>query len=167
MYDPATVVYVFQRELARLHGERPKYGSIDAVMFLSERHATRIGDEIAFPIITVTGRPVEDALWKEDVFDLVASRWSDWNGARYVSTETENIASVIDSFTTIEHIPDQMCRQEMWSLEYRRYPYMRSMSYEQIRDQWDEIAIVGMLAFIKDAPVKGELGDKPWGGGDT
>lgn len=154
VYDPAMAVYVIQRVLTRLDGERLKYESIDAVMFLSERHATRIGDDVAFPIVTVTGRPVEEAIWKGEVLDFMASKWSGWTGARHISIETESAASVINSFTTIEHIPDQMRRQDKWHLEYRRNPYMRSWSYEQIRDHWDEVNIVGMLAFIKDAPVK-------------
>ena len=154
VYDPAITVYVIQRVLARLDGERPKYESIDAVMFLSERHATRIGDDVAFPIITVTGRSVEEALWKGEVLDFIAYKWSGWTGSRHISNETESAASVINSCTTIEHIPDQMRRHDKWSLEYRRNPYMRPWSYEQIRDHWDEVNIVGVLAFIKDAPVK-------------
>lgn len=154
VYDPAMAVYVIQKVLTRVDGKRPKFESIDAVMFLSERHASRIGNDIAFPIITVTGRPVEGALWKGEVLDFIASKWSGWTGARHISNDMESAASVMNSFTTIEHIPDQMRRHDKWRLEYRRNPYMRSWSYEQIRDHWDEVNIVGTLAFIKDAPVK-------------
>jgi hypothetical protein len=154
VYDPAIAVYVIQRALSRVKDERPKYESIDAVMFLSERQAIRSGDDIAFPIIAVTGRPVDEARWKGQVLDFIASKWSAWTGARHISNETESVESMINSFATIEHIPDQMHRQDKWHLEYRRNPYMRSWSYGQVRDHWDEIVIVGIFAFIKDAPVK-------------
>ena len=154
VYDPAMAVYVIKGALARLNGGLPKYENIDAVFYLSERHATRIGDDVSFAAITVVGTSVDEAPWKDDVLDFVVCKWSGWTGARRGSSETESAAEVINYFTTIDHVSDQMPRHELWRLEYRRNPYMRSWSYEHIRDRWDEVNIVGTLAFIKDAPTK-------------
>ncbi len=67
VYDPAMFACLTQHELARLENGQPKYEDIDAVLYLSERHATHIGGMIAFPIISITGRSVDTAEWKADV----------------------------------------------------------------------------------------------------
>lgn len=154
VYDPAVTVVVLQKALARFEGDVPMYESIDAVMYLTERHATQDGDDVAYPIITVTGPAMDDYPWKGDVLDFVVWKWSQWTGARFIPGNTADAAAFLNSFATIERIPDELRRHEAWSLAYRRNPYMRSWSYEKLRDHWDEVNIVGMLAFIKDAPVK-------------
>lgn len=154
VYDPAVVVFVIQKALARFDSNIPMYESVDAVLYLTERHATKDGNDVAHPIITVTGPAMEDSPWKGKVLDFVGWKWAQWTGARYIESDPADAAAVINSFATIEHIPDQLRRQDAWRLAYRRNPYMRSWNYEELRNHWDDVNVVGKLAFIKDSPVK-------------
>lgn len=150
IYDPATVAHLMQKELSRRDGDEPRYESIDAVMFLTERHATRVGNDVAFFVGTFAGQPMDDSPWKGEVLDEIGRRWSRWNGARVVPRDAE----AVNSFTTIDHVPDQMRRQDLWRLQYRRKPYMQPLSNEQMRDRWDECTVRSLFAFMKDSPAK-------------
>ena len=150
VYDPATITYLMQKELSRMDGEEPRYESIDAVMYITERHAMRVGNEVAFFVGVFPGRPMDDAPWKTEVLDEIGRRWSRWNGARALPSGPESAKS----FTTIDHIPDKMRRQDLWRLQYRRNPYMQTFSNEQVRDKWDECMVRSLFAFIQDSPSK-------------
>jgi len=106
VYDPAMAVFVIQRALARTKSDVPMYESVDAVLYLTERHAIRDGNDVAFPIITVTGPAMKDSLWKEDLLDFVGWKWAQWTGARYIAGIPTDAAIFVNSFMAIEHIPD-------------------------------------------------------------
>lgn len=150
VYDPAMFAYLIQHELARLENDQPKYANIDAVLYLSERHAMEISGNVTFPLIIISGRPIDGAAWKHDVLDFVAAKWSGWTGARHFVSEAETVRS----FETIEHIPERMRRQELWQLQYRRNPYMRTWSSDQLRDRWDDLIVRSLFTFLKDPPLR-------------
>ncbi len=160
VYDPAVTVFTISKALARRNGGKPKYESIDGVLYLTQRHALQDGKHLAHPMITITGPAMEDSPWKGDVLDLVGRKWSRWIGADYITREPSDVAAFVNSFTTIEHIPEQMQRQESWSLDYRRHPYMRSWSFDELRDYWDDMYVFGALAFIEGSPLKPIWDDK-------
>src|SRR5262249_32913896 len=120
----------------------------DAVMYLTERHATKDGHDVAFPIIVITASPVDGAPWKGELLDLVSTKWAAWSGVRHIAGKPE----AVKPFATIEHVPEQMARHDHWRLQYRRSPYMRSWSKEQLRDHWDEFTVVTMFAFLRNSP---------------
>lgn len=156
-YHPHLVASIIQKELIRQRDERSKgYNSIDAVLYLSERHVVRLDDQIAFPILSITTDAVECETWKNDVLDMITRKWSQWSGAssKYSATDSTSAHDYLDSFSTIEHIPDQMKRHEFWSLQYKRNPYMREWDYDQLLNCWDDVMLIGLLEFVKDSPIK-------------
>jgi hypothetical protein len=52
-------------------------------------------------------------------------------------------------FDLIEDISDQMSRSEMWYLEYRRDPYLRTLPVERLRVLFNRCVAVTSLTFIK------------------
>ncbi|KAF0185689.1 MAG: hypothetical protein FD160_498 [Caulobacteraceae bacterium] len=149
IYDPEMVAYIVQHLLLRQEKGAPLYPHIDAVIFLSERHAATIQRQIAFPMVSIEGASIEGALWKRDVTELFLVRWASWNGVPLYRADPRE-----QKFTTIDHIPEQMRRQEKWELDYRRNPYMAGYSDEQLRERFDEINCISTLAFIKGSPIK-------------
>jgi len=149
VYDPETVAYTLQRLLRRLENGRPFYSHIDAVIYLSERHAATINRLLAFPMLVVESASMENSPWKGQVADLVVARWGRWNGVPTVQAEP-----TAHEFSTIDHIPETMRRQEVWEPEYRRDPYMKGFTDEQVRERFDEVICISSLAFIKDSPLK-------------
>jgi hypothetical protein len=149
IYDPETVAYTVQRLLRRQENGQLLYPNIDAVMYLSERHAARVNELVAFPMLVLEGASMSSSPWKRQITDLVVTRWGRWNGV-----PTFDDGATAHKFSTIDHIPGKMRRQEAWELEYRRDPYMAGFTDEQVRERFDEAMCINSLAFIKDSPLK-------------
>lgn len=154
VYHPNLVSLIIQEALARQEEDDPKYKSIDAVLYMTERHGKPDGNNIAHPAVILPGPVMENCPWKNSVIDFLAQRWCHWEGARYIEVGPDGAEDIINEFTTIEHIPDQMRRQDAWRLAYRRNPYMRSWAYEKIRDHWDDVDVISLFASMKDSPIK-------------
>jgi hypothetical protein len=75
--------------------------------------------------------------------------WAEWNGAELYHSDLQT-----HKFQAVDHIPEQMKRQEHWELDYKRMPYMVSFTAEQLRERFDEIICITSLRFIKDSPLK-------------
>ena len=149
-----TKIELSKDELARQEDDVPKHKSIDAVLYMTMRHGRPDGNNIAHPVIIITGSVMENCPWKNIVLNFFVQRWCQWEGARYIEGDPADAETIVDSFTTIEHIPEQMKRYERWRLAYRRDPYMRSWTYEKLRDHWDEVYIMDLFAFIRNSPIK-------------
>jgi hypothetical protein len=126
-YHPEMMTYILSRALSRTENDEPKYANIDAMVFMSERHATVVGQQLTYPIVILFGK--RTAPWKENVVYRITRAWSVWNNARYIDI-SEKAIEALQGFSTIDVVPDRMRRQELWQLEYRRMPYMRSWSKE-------------------------------------
>jgi hypothetical protein len=150
IYSPEMVTYLVQQALARTRDGFPRYESIDAVLFITERHATVISKQLAFPIAIVLGQTMDDTAWKQNVVDRVADGWSAWNNVPTI--EGTDIGAL--SFSTIEPISNQMRRQDLWLLQYRRRPYMDRWTDEQIRSRWDEVVVLGIFSFLLGPPIR-------------
>lgn len=81
IYDPAMVGHLTQRILLRQENGCLRYQHIDAVIFITERHATALDDQIAFPILCIDGHSMTSAPWKSEVINVLMARWARWNGA--------------------------------------------------------------------------------------
>jgi hypothetical protein len=149
VYDPPMVAYTVQHLLRREENGAPLYPHIDAVIYLSERHATVMNGLIGFPMLLVEGPSIEASSWKRDITDLFLERWGRWNGIPTFQADPS-----AQKFEAIDHIPERMRRQELWELEYRRNPYMAQFTNDQVRARFDEVICITSLAFIKDAPLK-------------
>lgn len=149
IYAPEMVAYLVHHLLLRQRNGTPLYPNIDAVIFLSERHAAPVNRQIAFPILCIEGESIENAAWKRDVTETFLTRWAKWNGVPLHHSDPRT-----QKFTTIDHIPEQMKRYEQWELDYKRRSYMSDFTDEQLRERFDEITCVSSLAFIKDSPLK-------------
>lgn len=149
IYDPKLVAHIVHHLLLRQDKGELLYPHIDMVLFLTERHAAAVNGRIALPAVSIEGLPIERALWKRDVTNLVLARWAAWNNHPLFQAK-----GLGQDFTTIEHVPERMKRYEQWELDYRRNPYMRGNTDEQIRERLDEIMCVTSLAFIIASPHK-------------
>ena len=148
IYDPHTVSYILWHAVRRSNGDRALYEHVDGIMFLTQRHATVRTKKLIYPIVTVEGEGCYDDPWKANVIDLVARRWAARNG--YDDAE---IGSV-EEFSTIDHIPEKAPRYERWRTEYKRNPYLSGLTKEQLRDRFDEVAVMSALSMLKNSPVR-------------
>lgn len=149
IYEPQIVAFALQKALTRKDNGVFVSSDIDAVLYLTERHALVQDKLLVYPLLCVEGIGIEINKWKRDVMDFVVSRWEEWNGHPGIKRD----ASVTD-FSVIEDIPPKMRRQEKWELDYRRNPYLASLSEEQLRDIFDEISLSSLLVIHKESPEK-------------
>jgi hypothetical protein len=148
IYDPHTVAYILWHAVRREEGDRALYEHVDGVLFLTQRHATVRNNKLTYPVVTIEGMGCHDDPWKGDVLDLVAKRWGARNGDDVHELES------VEEFTTIDHIPEKAPRYERWRTEYKRKPYLRGLTKEQLRDRFDEVATMSALSMLKNSPVK-------------
>lgn len=148
-YDPNFVGYVLMHALSREEGGNLLYPHIDVVIYLTERHAAVLDGQVTFPSVIVESRQIEDAIWKSDVAQHLVAKWAKWNNSPLYVRDFE-----AQGFEAVDHIPDQMTRQGTWELAYRRQPYLRSYTREQLLDRFDELQIVFALGFTVDTPLQ-------------
>lgn len=148
IYDPHTVSYIIWHELRRARNGAPRYGNIDGVIYMSERHATQHENRVAFPVLCIEGVGLLEATWKRAPLKRFMSGWADWNGHPLYAADD------VKQFDAIEHVPDSMPRHDLWRLQYRREPYMQQLSKDALRDKFDETIFISNMSFLKGAPVK-------------
>lgn len=67
-------MHLLQKEIVRTKSGLLRYGSIDAVVFISERHATVVHDALICPITMVFGQSAQEEVWKQNVVDDLTKR---------------------------------------------------------------------------------------------
>lgn len=150
-YSPDAVGYAVAKELSRRNESGAiRNADIDVVVYFSERHATEIDGLVALPVLIIPGFGGDLAPWKVDVAEFLSARWTVWNGATAVSPDKAQLKD----FGAVEDIPRTMKRHELWSLEYRRRRYMRKWTDDELRDLWDAVMLISMLAFHKEPPMR-------------
>ena len=131
IYSPEIVAHIAGHALRKREAGTPMLGDIDGVLYFTERHATMINGQIAFPILHLQGPGVVAAPWKAEVISSALDRWSEFT--RSDLHEAEDVRQ----FEAIEAVPDTMKRHEYWALCYRRQPYLKGHTQGQLRDLWD------------------------------
>ena len=126
-FSPDVVLYAVQQKL-RSSGDRSRFPSIDAVVYISEKHAQKLQDgRIAFAVVQIMCSPAIAQRWKMEVIERVMQQWSEFRtGGAAVSGRPDQFESVVD-------VPSQMAHHEAWKLAYRRNPYLRGLTNEQLK----------------------------------
>jgi hypothetical protein len=150
VYSPEIVTRIVVHALRKHEAGKLMLGDIDGVLYFTERHATMINGQIAFPILHLQGPGVVSAPWKAEVISSALDRWSEF------TQSVLNDADDVRQFETIEAVPDTMKRHEYWALGYRRQPYLEGYTQRQLRDLWDEVMVVSVLNFTTGSPLRHE-----------
>ncbi|QFT63751.1 hypothetical protein [Roseivivax sp. THAF30] len=150
IYDPQNVAYITQKLLNETRSDNSiRLSSIDAVFFLTRRHATVHAGRIAFPFLCIESQSVENSSEKNDLIEIIIDRW-------FAKTKSYRIEKPDDNlkFTAIDIIPNRIKRYEKWELDYKRNRYMQSWSKESLQNTYNQLVAVGALNFVKGSPEK-------------
>jgi len=149
-YDPHTVSYILWEAVRWVQPDgSPRFAHVDAIIYFTERHATVVESLLTFPVTVVEGAGVYDAPWKSEVVSLIQRRWIRYCGYPELSVDDPQVTD----FTTIDHIPDKAPQHERWRTEYRRQPYLKGLTIDELRDRFDEIMLINTLSFLKSPPI--------------
>ncbi len=149
IYDPQSTAFVMAKTLRREGPQNGPLAGIDAVLYITQRHAQPIDGRVAFPIVIMFGPGCRDDEWKRLIVQEVVRRWADWQGLPYYDEKPK-----LDRFSTLEAIPQKMKRHELWRLQYRRNRYMRELSADALRDRFDEVIALQLLASHRASPLR-------------
>lgn len=149
-YDPETVLYIVSRAITQKRDDGCwRYGNIDVVVFISERHASPVSQHLAMPILIINAPSMGEHSEKDQTLNQFTEEWAHYNRLPLLG-----ISDKVPEFATMEHIPDEMARHEMWRLEYNRTPYMKHLTQEQIFNRFDETVVMMLLMTHIDSPMK-------------
>ncbi|WP_271612525.1 hypothetical protein [Bradyrhizobium sp. CCBAU 21362] len=126
-FSPDVVIYAVQQKFRRPGSAGQRFPHIDAVVYISEKHAQKLPDgRIAFAIAHIVCAPAIEQHWKIEIVDRILQRWSEFRtGSAAASGRPDGFASVVD-------VPPQMPRHEAWKLAYRRNPHLRPLTNRQL-----------------------------------
>lgn len=126
-FSPDVVIYAVQQKLRRPSSAGSRFPAIDAVLYISEKHAQKLPDgRIAFAIAQIICAPAIEQRWKARVIERIVEQWSEFRtGAQAVSGQASHFENVVD-------VPFQMPRHEEWKLAYRRKPYLRPLTDREL-----------------------------------
>ncbi|MGP9811828.1 hypothetical protein ACTZWT_09980 [Rhodopseudomonas sp. NSM] len=126
-FSPDVVMYAVHRKM-QPNESGIRFPHIDAILYFSEKHVQRLPDgRLAFAIVQVVGVPAERQRWKREVIEHLMQRWSEFR------TGSTAVIGNPDQFVSIEDVPPTMKRHEAWKLDYRRNPYLRSKTNQQLK----------------------------------
>jgi len=142
-FSPDVVMHAVHRKIKP--GESGlRFPHIDAVIYISEKHFQQLpAGRVAFAIVTVIGVPAIEQSWKTELVDLVAQKWSEFR------TGAAPVSGLPDQFESVDDIPESMTRPEAWKLAYKRNPYLRTQSDQQLRLYFHRCVALNSLAFLK------------------
>lgn len=146
-FTPQMVAAVIQRRMnvAPKDGQPPRFHEIDAVVYISEKHVTRLKNGMkAFGIVVFYGAGIKEQPWKEQFVHSVIRRWSDARTDGGFHSD-----QVAEPFVAVEDIPEKITNGESVRLAYRRNPIFRSLSNSDLRVRWNRNVALGMLSFVK------------------
>lgn len=141
-FSPDVVTYAVQQKF-RPTAAGPRFPHVDAVLYVSEKHAQKLRDgRIAFAIVQIVCAPAIEQRWKMAVVERIIRGWSEFRtGGAAVSGQADHFESVVD-------VPSRMPRHEAWRLAYRRNPYLRRLTDRQLMIHFHRC--VGFGALLSD-----------------
>ena len=149
LYHPDLVRHVSLKELNRKSNGELTRRHVDAVLYLTERHATLSKGKLVYPILIIEGNELRLSPWKSDLINFVIEKWSKWDGKHKLDAKIHP-----NKFETIEDVPEVMARSDWWRVHYRRNPYLRSLSNADLKEKFEENKVYSLMYSLKDCPFK-------------
>lgn len=144
-FTPDAVLHAIYKKTKRPESDRPRFSAIDAVLYISEKHYTKLPDgRVAFPVTIFEHASAVSNCWKKEIVDQVVREWSNWRSRGPVIPQDR-----FSEFDIVHDIPDQMKRHETWILEYARDPYMSALPVERLKIMFNRCVALNSLTFIK------------------
>lgn len=149
LYHPDLIRHVTLKELNRKSKGELSRKHIDAVLYLTERHATISEGKMVYPILIIEGNEFKQTPWKSDLLNFVIEKWAKWGGKQKLDVKIPP-----NKFETIEDVPEVMARSDWWRVHYKRNPYLRSLSDAELREKFEENQVCSLMYTLKGCPFK-------------
>ena len=123
-----------------------RFSDIDAVIYISEKHVQRLSDgHLGFGLGIFEAVGSTEQYWKVGLINLIVQRWSHYR------TGTPAVSKTLQDgeFDPIFDVPEQMKRYKVWKLAYKRNPYLRPLTNNDLRVHFQRCVGFNSLSFVK------------------
>lgn len=144
-FTPEIVAHALHAKMKQTGGGAPRFESIDAVLYISEKHFIQLPDgRAALPIAIHENLGMLQNEWKRPILDQLVAAWSEFRtgGPPEFSDDPRG-------FGTVEDIPDRMTRSDVWRLEYARDPYLQDLTIQDLRVFFQRTVAWNARTFVK------------------
>ncbi|MCR6736590.1 MAG: hypothetical protein NVV83_22015 [Afipia sp.] len=143
-FSPQVVLHSIHRKMKGPGGE-PRFPSIDAVIYITEKHYQMLPDgRMAFAIVIYGGASIVEQYWKSEFIDRVVQKWSHFRtGGDPVDRSHDG-----SGFEVVEDVPERMTRSDSWRLAYKRNPYLRGMTDQELKVHFNRCVALNSLSFV-------------------
>jgi hypothetical protein len=159
-FSPDVVMHSLRRKM-KPTDNGVRFPHIDAVIYISEKHFQRLPDgRIAFAIVIVGGVPAIEHPWKMGLMQQIAHQWSEFR------TGAGPVSGCPEQFQSVDDIPDKIKCHEAWKLAYKRNPYLRMLTDQQLKLHFHRCIALASLGLLKGnwpEPSQGESAVEPAG----
>jgi len=131
------------------------YKNVTSVWFMVENFSLKSGKGMKFlPSIVIDGPAAVDKPELTKILDILQSGWAAFNG---VPLATADIRKITDSYfiplSELEKANEPLKpRHEIWRIQYRSRPYLRSLSDEDVLNHGARLIKLMAPGFLKDGP---------------
>jgi len=127
-----------------------RFSEIDAIVYISEKHMTILPDgRLAFGIGVFENVGAINSPWKMEVVNRILTLWSSYRTGADVQDGREDI-----EFSVIDDISSYMKKSDLWTLEYKRDPYLQAVKIEILRFIYNRSLAILLLQGLKGAWAK-------------
>ncbi len=154
--SPELVSYRLRQLLTKTDGDgTPHYKNVTSVWFVLENFFLKSGKATKFlPSIVIDGAAAVDQPELTKILDILQSGWAAFNGVPFA---TADIREISDShFVPLSELEKEnkplKPRHEIWRMQYRSRPYLRSLSDEDVLNHGARLIKLMATGFLKDDP---------------
>lgn len=149
-YTPELLGFAIHGKMKASQPAQPRFSHIDAVIYISEKHFQLLPDgRTAMALLIYDCIGVLNHPWKSPLVQRLVDTWSQTRTGDSVVR-----GGTVNGFKAVEDIPDTMKRYEAWQLEYQRNPYLKKLTFENLRVHFNRVVAVNSLAFVKGSWLK-------------
>jgi hypothetical protein len=133
----------------------PHYKNVTSVWLILENFILKSGRDVKLlPSIMIDGPAAVNQPELTKILDALQGRWAAFNGVPLATADIKKISnSYFKSLSEVEKENEPLKpRHEIWRMQYRTKPYLRSLSDEDVLNHGARLIKLMAPGFIKDGP---------------
>lgn len=131
---PDVVMYRISRALNKRRNGNLRYENISAVMLIGGAHYTQLKPDLKGIPILIIPNAVPQAAQVETFISELNRKWAAFEGAPFIPIPVEDVTKLTFRASNVDarEATQPLTRQRYWSLLYKRNPYLRSLSEDEL-----------------------------------
>jgi hypothetical protein len=131
---PDVVMYRIRRALNKRRDGKPRYENVAAVMLIGGAHYTQLKPDLKGIPILIIPNAVPQAAHIEAFIGELNRKWAAFERVPFIPVPVEDVTKLKFKASNMDakEATQPLTRQRYWSLLYKRNPYLRSLSEDEL-----------------------------------